>query len=100
MVTTGNDTLIKTLFSGLLGAALGISVTYSTGVASNRTEIVRLATKVEALTSIIQDNMSDRYRGVDATRDFNAIRDKLELINERDAALEILLRQHIKEHNR
>ena len=86
---------MKTVISGLLGTALGITITYSTGVASNRTEIVRLATQVENLTSSIQVNMSDRYRGTDAKRDFDVIREKIAEIRKKDLEMEKRFQDHI-----
>jgi hypothetical protein len=92
--------LIKAAISGIIGAALGIMITYSTGVASNRTEIVRLATKVDNLTNTIESNMTDRYRGADAQRDFNIIREKMLDIQTHDAELETEIRNHLREHEK
>ena len=90
----------KAAISGTIGAALGIMITYSTGVASNRTEIVRLATKVDNLTEMIASNMTDRYRGADAARDFAAIREKIEAIVAHDAEQEARFELHIREHEK
>jgi hypothetical protein len=92
--------LLKAAISGIIGAALGIMITYSTGVASNRTEIVRLATKVDSLTSTINNNMNDRYRGQDAQRDFNIIREKIVEIIAHDAEQENEIRNHLREHEK
>jgi len=95
-----NGGLLKAAISGIIGAALGIMITYSTGVASNRTEIVRLATMVDSLTSTIELNMTDRYRGQDAQRDFNTIREKIAEIVAHDAEQENEIRNHLREHEK
>jgi len=100
MSDTEPNTWIKPLLSGLIGTAFGVMVTYSTGVASNRTEIVRLATKVDNLTTTIQDSMADRYRGADAVRDFGIIREQIIEIKAHDAALDSELRTHLKSHDK
>jgi hypothetical protein len=92
--------LVKAAISGTIGAALGIMITYSTGVASNRTEIVRLATKVDNLTNTIEVNMTDRYRGADAARDFSAVREKMAEIISHDAMLEAEIKEHIRNHEK
>ena len=95
-----NGGLLKAALSGAMGAALGILITYSTGVSSNRTEIVRLATKVDNLTNTIEANMGDRYRGSDARRDFAVVREKLMDIQAHDTELEVQLREHLKTHEK
>ena len=78
---------------------LGITVTYSTGVASNRTEIVRLATQVENLTITIKDNMQDRYRGADAARDFKTVNNRIDGLARDTVRLETELKDHIRKGN-
>ena len=89
----------KMLVSALLGAAFGVSLAYSTGVASNRTEIVRLATKVEALTETIRSSMTDRYRGADAIRDFSAITQRISTVEGNVKELHQEMQDHIRSHN-
>jgi len=88
----------KTIIAALLGATLGMIVTYSTGVSANRTEIVRLATNVDNLTKTINDGMNDRYRGSDARRDFSLIAQQIQNIRERDEELETTLKEHLRDH--
>ena len=94
----------KIIVSTLMGAALGITVTYSTGVASNRGEIIRLTTQVtnltlqvSNLTNTIQTRMVDRYTGKDAKRDFDVVNEKLVDIKAHDAQLEADFKAHL--HN-
>jgi len=100
MAEQDNGGLLKAAISGIIGAALGIMITYSTGVASNRTEIVRLATKVDSLTNTIELNMTDRYRGQDAQRDLDVIRGKIVEIIAHDAEQENEIRNHLREHEK
>ena len=100
MAEDNNGGWIKPALSGLLGATLGMLITYSTGVASNRTEIVRLSTKVDNLTNTIESNMSDRYRGADAARDLTPIREKIAEIIIHDAEQEAELRDHLRNHEK
>jgi len=88
----------KIFISTLMGAALGITITYSTGVASNRTEIVRLATKIESLTSTIAHAMDDRYKGADAARDFGVIRNQIRDIQLKDKELENEFKEHLRDN--
>ena len=88
----------KIIVSTLLGAALGITITYSTGVASNRGEIIRLATQVENLTVTIEERMNDRYTGNDARRDFALITQQIDEIKDHEARLEIRLDAEINRH--
>ena len=88
----------RAVISALLGTALGITITYMTGVASNRTEIVRLATQVQNLTDTIKVNMADRYRGSDAVRDFRYIQAQINEIKIHDKEFEILLREHVEKN--
>ena len=88
----------KIIISTLLGAALGITITYSTGVASNRGEIIRLTTEVENLTTVIQTKMSDRYTGNDARRDFALIAQQINYIREHDIELNTAIKEHLKNH--
>lgn len=90
--------VVTTVISGLLGTALGITITYSTGVASNRTEIVRLATQVQNLTNTITMNMTDRYRGADAARDFRHVDEKIIEIVAHNKEMEAELRNHLGTH--
>ena len=89
----------KIIVSTLMGAALGITVTYSTGVASNREEIIRLVTQVENLSNTIELRMTDRYTASDARRDFALINQKIDDIKSHDAKLELRLDAEINRHN-
>ena len=86
----------KTIISALLGTALGITITYMTGVSTNRTEIVRLATQIENLTEHIQASMTDRYRGSDATRDHDILEEKLVQIQLKDREMDAILKAHLE----
>lgn len=90
---------IKPAISGVLGTALGITITYSTGVANNREEIVRLTTQVQNLTSVVQEKFGDRYTNREALKDLQVINDKLKEIKDHDVALERALRDHVHGSN-
>jgi hypothetical protein len=92
--------LVGVVVSGLLGTALGITITYTTGVASNRTEIVRLATQVQNLTNIIQSQMDDRYRASDASRDLFRINEKITELIAHDKEIDVEMRAHLGDHRR
>jgi hypothetical protein len=89
---------IKPAITGVLGAALGITITYSTGVASNREEIVRLTTQVENLTLVVRERMTDRYTGREAAKDLTVINSRISQHDVRCAELTRLLNQHIVKH--
>ena len=89
-----NGGLLKAAISGLVGAAFGIMITYSTGMASNRTEIVRLATKVDNLAATIENNLNDNYRNSDALRDLTPIREKIAEITNHDRQMEAEMKAH------
>ena len=88
----------KVIIAALLGATLGMIVTYSTGVSANRTEIVRLATNVDNLTKTISSGMNDRYTGSDARRDFSLINQQIQNIREHDEDMETAVKEHIRDH--
>ena len=81
-----------------VGVLLGVAVTYSTGVASNRTEIVRLATKVDALTISIQNGMGDRYTATDAARDNAVLSEKIGVVSDRTLDTQKEVRDHLRGH--
>ena len=93
MAIKAEDTM-KALLSGLLGTALGITITYMTGVSSNRTEIVRLSTLIENLTTQVKTDMTDRYRGSDATKDHAVINEKIHDIQLANRELKAILMAH------
>jgi hypothetical protein len=90
---------IKIFVSTMLGAALGISVTFMTGVSSNATEIVRLTTKIEGLSNTINRNMTDRYKGADAKRDLALIQEQIRNILKENRELEVEFKEHVAAHN-
>jgi hypothetical protein len=90
---------VKIVISAVLGAAMGISITFMTGVSTNRTEIVRLSVMVEALTHTINNNMNDRYTGADARRDFALIQEQMKNITSHDQELEVEFKEHVAAHN-
>jgi hypothetical protein len=90
---------VKIIVSALLGAALGITITFMTGVSSNATEIVRLTTIVQSLTNEVRAGMVDRYRGADARRDFALIQEQIKNVIIHDQELEIEFRDHVAAHN-
>jgi hypothetical protein len=90
---------VKIFVSTMLGAALGISVTFMTGVSSNATEIVRLATRIDSLTDTINHNMNDRYKGADAKRDMALFQEQIRGIMRKDQEMEVEFREHVAAHN-
>jgi hypothetical protein len=90
---------VKIVISAVLGAALGISVTFMTGVSSNATEIVRLTTQVVSLTNEVRAGMVDRYKGSDAIRDFALVNEQIRAIRQRDRELEVEFKEHVAAHN-
>jgi len=90
----------KIIISSLMGAALGITVTYTTGVSSNKIEIVRLATQIESLNISITAGMIDRYKGADALRDFSLIGEQINNIRRQDQELDAELKEHIRQHDK
>ena len=94
MTTTEGYT--KLALSGLLGAALGITVAYSTGVADNRTAIAVMTSKIETLNETISAAMSDRYKGADAARDLGVIHNELREIRESDKEISDDLKTHLR----
>ena len=98
-VAESSTPIIRSVLSGLVGAALGMMITYTTAVATNGKEIVRLATKVERLSEDIKSNMDNRYRSIDALRDFKNVEDRMRSIETNDVKLEKELDIHIRKHN-
>jgi hypothetical protein len=91
---------IKPAITGVLGAALGITITYSTSVASNREEIVRLTTEVENLTQMVQSRMSDRYTGREAAKDLAVVNSRIAQHDVRCAEMTKLISDHLNHtHN-
>jgi hypothetical protein len=90
---------VKIFVSTMLGAALGISVTFMTGVSSNATEIVRLTTRIEGLSETINNTMTDRYKGADAKRDFALIQEQIRNIMRQSRELEVEFKEHVAAHN-
>jgi len=84
----------RTIMSGILGTALGITITYMTGVSSNRTELVRLATEVKNLTESVKTEMVDRYHGTTAAKDHKVIEDKLTVLKIENKEMRAILTAH------
>ena len=90
----------KIVVSTLMGAALGITVTYRTGVASNRTAIAVMSSKLEVLNTTIASSMTDRYRGADAARDFGVVHQQIAAIVQKTQELETDIETHIRNGNK
>ena len=84
---TGDNT--KVIMGAIIGTVLGTTTTFMMGVASNRTDIAVLTTKIENLTKSVTANMSDRYRSADAMKDHLVINGKLH-------EMDITLKAHLE----
>jgi len=67
---TNNFLDLKTVSSGIFGAALGILLTYITAVSAHGQDITRIEVQLENLTLEVRRGMKDRYHRNDAKADF------------------------------
>ena len=64
-----SDMVTKGLW-GSLGTVVGVLITFVTAVSTHSEDIARLTERIDNLVDIVESGTSDRYRGVDAARDF------------------------------
>lgn len=76
---------IGTILQVLVVALLGWSL-MTTQNMSKDVEVLKV--RVDTLTLIIKEGGQDRYKGADATRDFNSIRQELQYLDRRVQRLE------------
>ena len=86
--------------SGVIGAALGMLITYTTAVSGQNEQLAILSEKVASLEKQITSSMGDRYRGADATRDFNLVNHQLDLHQKRLDSMETRVDNHIQDYKR
>ena len=84
---TGDYT--KLIIGLIFGTVLGTTTTFMMGVASNRTDIAVLSTKIENLTTHVTESLDDPYQGSDAAKDHLIMNNKLN-------AMDIILKAHLE----
>ena len=92
----------KYIATGVIGALVTLSVTFFTGVSSNKTEIrvleATLTEKIQTLQKSVENGMVDRYKGADAAKDNALTNQRLAAIEEHISENNQELKEHIRNH--